>query len=407
MAYEQIVENVSGAELKPFLGKAKAAYAEIIAEKIPLFHSLEGAEANAEIRLIKETASYIRDKFNHLVVIGTGGSTLGAQTYAGLCTKPSDISLHFMDNVDPDTVHNLLESLPLEETCFLVVSKSGTTLETISVFAICLDKMIEKFGDKDGSHFISVTIPADNPLRSICAKYNIKTLNHNPDISGRFSLLTVVGLLPALVIGLDIDKIRKEAVNTLHNAEKAIEGAALNLLAMERSIDNTVLISYIDRLAGFVTWWRQIWAESLGKNGNGTTPINAAGTLDQHSQLQLWLDGKSDKIFNFITVKNHNFNTTIDGELLDNDKLAYMNNCSLGDIIAASARATSETLVKNNMAVRNIVLDEVNESGLGEIIMHFTLETVITAKMLNINPFNQPAVEEGKILARKYLGETQ
>lgn len=383
---------------------------------LPLFAI---APNDTKLEEISQIARNIREKFANLVVLGTGGSTLTGQAITGLTAfqrtcNPGKTTLHFMDNVDPESCNQLLNSLAMEDTFFLVISKSGNTLETLAQFFACIKQARQSLNDAVLKyHFTIITDPKDSPLRQIADNLSLPIIDHEELIGGRFSIFTNVGLIPAAVIGMDIYAFYKGAAQVAqatlgHEGDTysdAAQGGALNYLMMENAIHNTVLMTYINRLQPFITWIRQIWSESLGKGGNGSTPIPALGTLDQHSQLQLYLDGPRDKLFTFFTLNNHGKGEILDTDILDHKSLSYIKGKTLGDVIAVSQQATIETLINNKFPVRHIALEQLNEEVLGALAMHFTLETVITAHLLKINPFDQPAVEEGKLLARKYLQE--
>jgi glucose-6-phosphate isomerase len=160
---------------------------------------------------------------------------------------------------------------------------------------------------------------------------------------------------------------------------------------------------YVDRLGWFGFWFRQLWAESLGKQGHGTTPIRALGTVDQHSQLQLYLGGPRDKLYTLITAPSAGVGRVVGRAVIGDPALAYLADHSLGDLLDAEARATYETLARNRRPVRLIALERLDEEALGELFMHFMLETMLAAHLIGVDPFDQPAVEEGKVLARQYL----
>jgi glucose-6-phosphate isomerase len=184
-------------------------------------------------------------------------------------------------------------------------------------------------------------------------------------------------------------------------------GAAIAVgLLQEKQIGQSVLMAYCDRLATFGLWYRQLWAESLGKDGTGTTPIRALGTVDQHSQLQLYLAGPRDKMFTFLVSDTAGEGGRMDASLAQAAGATVLAGRSLGDLFDASARATAESLVRNGRPVRMIRLARVDEAGLGALFMHFMLETIFAADLLGVNAFDQPAVEEGKLLARQYLEDS-
>ena len=240
-------------------------------------------------------------------------------------------------------------------------------------------------------------------------------LDHDPGIGGRYSALSLVGLLPAMIVGLDPLAVREGAADVLapvldgappEFVEPAI-GAAISVgLATENRVTTTVVMPYVDRLADFGLWFRQLWAESLGKNGKGTNPINALGTVDQHSQLQLYLDGPRDKMFTVMMLNCAGSGPIVEPSLADDEALGYLSGKSMGDLMDAEQRATAKTLVRNNRPTRIFRLSSLDERMMGALMMHFMLETIIAAHLLNVDPFDQPAVEEGKILTRDYLAES-
>jgi glucose-6-phosphate isomerase len=251
-----------------------------------------------------------------------------------------------------------------------------------------------------------------NGLRDLLAAHQVAMLDHDANVGGRFSALTNVGLLPAAALGLDIAAIRKGAGAALAPvlAKKpaaevpAALGAALAVsLAESKGKSISVLMAYSDRLERFTRWYVQLWAESLGKNGKGTTPVAALGPVDQHSQVQLYLGGPRDKLFTVISVASAGLGPRMDGELAKLAGESDFGGKTIGDLVAAEARATAETLAKNGCPVRSIALDRLDEASLGELLMHFMLETIIAAHLLGVDAFDQPAVEEGKVLAKKYL----
>jgi len=358
-------------------------------------------------------------KFEHVVVLGTGGSSLGGQTLVALKDQGFGPArgrpkLWFMDNVDPATITELSARLPLARTGLIVISKSGTTAETLTQFLTLLPEFEAKVGKaKLADHVIAITEPSDNALSRIAGSIGCPILDHDPRVGGRFSVLSLVGMLPAMIAGLDAAAVRDGAASVLDPVLQASDarglapavGAALSIgLAKERGIGTTVLMPYCDRLGYFGFWYRQLWAESLGKGGNGTTPVRAMGTVDQHSQLQLYLGGPSDKMFTVVILDTAGQGKPIQPAALGGDKsLAYLENKSLGDLLLAEADATAATLIKNGRPTRVIRIATLDERVMGALMMHYMLETMFAAELLGIDAFDQPAVEEGKILTRQYL----
>jgi glucose-6-phosphate isomerase len=384
--------------------------------KLPLLHLPEKRD---DIATILGYAALLRDGTTDIVFLGTGGSSLGGQTLAqlagyavpgvGILRDPPRI--HFLDNLDPDSYGTLLRRLPLSTSRFVAVSKSGGTGETLMQTIAALDAVkAGKLNPHD--HFLGITEPAQpgrsNGLRDLLAEHQIRMMDHDPRVGGRFSVLTNVGLLPAAVCGLDIGAIRAGAADALGPvlAQKpptevpAATGAAL-AVAVGKPI--AVMMAYADRLERFAKWYVQLWAESLGKNGKGTTPIGALGPVDQHSQLQLYIAGPRDKLFTIVTTAPAGHGPRMPSDLAKEAGEPEFSGKAMGDLVAAQGRATAETLANNGCPVRTIHLPQLDERHLGEMLMHFMLETIIAARLIGVDPFDQPAVEEGKVLAKKYL----
>jgi glucose-6-phosphate isomerase len=369
----------------------------------------------------REIAEDWRARLDDVVVLGTGGSSLGAQAlYAlrdrGFGPGAGTPRLHFLDNVDPDSWSALMGALDLGRCGVIAVSKSGTTAETLAQALFLLPALENAVGrDAMARQAVAVTEAKPSPLAEIAAHYGLRRLDHDPEIGGRFSVLSLVGALPAMIAGLDVAALRAGADEVLRatlDAPKVEDsapaiGAAIAVgLLQEKQIGQSVLMAYCDRLATFGLWYRQLWAESLGKDGTGTTPIRALGTVDQHSQLQLYLAGPRDKMFTFLVSDTAGEGGRMDASLAQAAGATVLAGRSLGDLFDASARATAESLVRNGRPVRMIRLARVDEAGLGALFMHFMLETIFAADLLGVNAFDQPAVEEGKLLARQYLEDS-
>ena len=380
-------------------------------------------EKRDDLGEIQAAAKRLVDGGTDLVLLGTGGSSLGGQTlvqladYAvpGIGALRNGPRLHFMDNLDPVSFGALLDALPLATTRFVSISKSGGTGETLMQTAACVEAL-RKAGLKAriGELFMGLSEPVKgnkrNGLRDLLAPYNVPFLEHDTGVGGRFSVLTNVGLLPAAALGLDIAAIRAGAAQALAPvlagkppAEvPAAVGAAL-AVAQAASKPISVVMAYADRLERFSRWYVQLWAESLGKDGKGTTPLGALGPVDQHSQLQLFIAGPRDKLFTVITVGVAGKGPRIAADLAQACGEPGFAGKTIGDLVAAQGRATAETLARNGCPVRTIHIDRLDEASLGELLMQFMLETIIAADLLGVDAFDQPAVEEGKVLAKQYL----
>jgi glucose-6-phosphate isomerase len=400
------------------LGETPGALAALAAARddnsLPLLRLPAAVDDLAELQSV---ADRFRAEFDDVVVLGTGGSSLGGQTICALADRgfgplPGAPRIWFMDNVDPDTFEVLQASLDLGRTGFLVISKSGSTAETLTQLLICMEAVSQRSSKDLGHHFTAVTEPGDNVLRRLAARHAMPTLDHDPGVGGRYSALSLVGLLPTMMAGLDGGAVRRGAGRVLDQALSGSSpqdmppavGAAISVgLLRQRGVATTVLMPYVDRLAHFGLWYRQLWAESLGKDGTGTTPIRAVGTVDQHSQLQLYLAGPADKMFTVVMLDCAGSGATVDAKLAGDEALGYLRGRTMGDLMDAEQRATAETLARNGRPTRVIRLARLDEAVMGELMMHYMLETIIAAHLLGVDPFDQPAVEEGKVLTRSYL----
>jgi glucose-6-phosphate isomerase len=372
---------------------------------------------------INKAAARLRAGATDVVVLGTGGSSLGGQTLAQLADVAvrgteafrSGPRMHFVDNLDPVTYDKLLAKLPLASTRFIAISKSGGTGETLmqtaaAIAAVKGAGLEARIGELFFGISESVKSGKQNGLRDLLGS-SVAMLEHDPSIGGRYSVLSNVGLLPAAILGLDIKAVRAGAGQALAPvlAERpaaqvpAALGAALNVAAAAEGKNIAVLMAYADRLERFSRWFTQLWAESLGKDGKGTTPIGVLGPVDQHSQLQLFIAGPRDKLFTVVTVDTKGRGPRIDAALAKRAGEPDLGGKTIGDLVAAQGRATAETLAKNDCPVRTMHLPRLNEESLGALLMHFMLETIIAAHLMGVDAFDQPAVEEGKVLAKQYL----
>jgi glucose-6-phosphate isomerase len=397
------------------LGKLRKQHAD---GTLPLLHLPEKRD---DIAAILGYAALLRDGTSDVIFLGTGGSSLGGQTVAqlagyavpGVGSLRDPPRIHFMDNLDPESYGTLLQRLPLKTSRFVAVSKSGGTGETLMQTIAALDAVKAAKLDPH-AHFLGITEPAKpgkgNGLRAMLGAHKIEMMEHDTQVGGRFSVLTNVGLLPAAVCGLDIGAIRSGAGDALApvlagkppaEVPAAVGAALAASLASHKT--TAVMMAYADRLALFTKWYVQLWAESLGKDGKGTTPIGAIGPVDQHSQLQLYIAGPRDKLFTVITGTPAGKGPRMTAELSKLCGEPDFAGKTIGDLVSVQGRATAETLAKNGCPVRTIHLPQLDERHLGELLMHFMLETIIAAHLIGVDPFDQPAVEEGKVLAKKYL----
>lgn len=368
------------------------------------------ASRRDDLRQIEGLATKLRADFRQVVILGTGGSSLGGQALTAIAPAADRRRLVFADNLDGRGFAELLAEVDPQRTHFVAVSKSGGTTETLAQTLAVIDWARKQKRPLDlPRHLTVITEPGDNPLRRLADRLYLPLLDHDPEVGGRFSVLSLVGLLPGLIAGMDVMAVRKGAALAFERAIAEEEpvplaGAALAVgLAQERGRGQQVIMPYAGALERFSHWHRQLWAESLGKNGRGLTPVAALGPVDQHSQLQLWLDGPADKYFTIITVAEPDPGPVIEPDLVQDPDYAYLKGQSLGAIVKTQARATIETLVARGHPTRMIRLPRLDERALGGLFMHFMLETVLAAHLLGVSAYGQPAVESSKKLTKQYL----
>lgn len=398
---EMVIDAVSGPwELM------RGALAE---DDFPPLTIVQRADDLAEITAAAER---LRKHCDVVAVIGVGGSSLGAETLVALAARPL-LDMRFLDNPDPESLARFSADVELGRTGVVIVSKSGGTAETLAMAMTVVPALAEaRPGDAMADYVIAIAEAGDNPLRRLAEHWDVPVIEHDPEIGGRYSVFSAVGLLPAALVGLDIEAVRAGAAEALEiNARSedgrdapAVLGAAVSMeLLRLRGARTTVLMPYADALGPFARWYRQLWAESLGKNGRGTTPIDALGAVDQHSQLQLYLDGPDDKMFTVITQDLAGRGARVSPDLAAIAGVDYLAGQTTGDLLGAEQEATVDSLLAHNRPVRRMGVSRIDEAALGALMAHFMLETVLAAFMLGVDAFDQPAVEDGKENARRRL----
>ncbi len=364
-----------------------------------------------DLPLIERTAQKIRDGFSHLVVMGTGGSSLGA---LNLCSTKQprfgtgSMTTHFVDNTDPNSMEQLFSQLPLADTFFLLVSKSGNTVETM-MQAMLVVQQLEANSLPVKAHCMAVSMPTDSALRKLAANYEMEIWEHDAELGGRFSVLSWVGLLPAAIADIDIYGLRNGAKAVMEQIAESPEtspaaiGAALNYTLSLQGKSISVAMPYVDRLQNLGRWYQQLWGESVGKEGKGTTAVAALGAVDQHSQLQLYAEGPKDKLITFITLENAGKGDKINPELARSIGMDYLGGLTIGDVIDAQAKATQQSLINYGVATRHIGLKDDSEFSIGALLQHYMMETIFMAGLMEVDAFNQPGVEESKQITREIL----
>ena len=297
-------------------------------------------------------------------------------------------------------------SLDIRTTGFIVISKSGTTPETLSQFGAVINLAYEKnILDILYANTLVVTEFKNSPLFNIAKKNNCLLLEHQKDIGGRYSIFSNVGMIPAIIAGLDVKKIHQGALSIINknNFTNTFKFAQLYRFCNANNFLSNVIMTYSDGLNYFGKWYLQLWAESIGKKNRGITALHATGTTDQHSQLQLYLDGPKDKFFTFIKSNYKNKGLKINSEIMRGESVNYLVDKTMGDLMHAEQNATIDTFKLNNFKFREITIENINEESIGSLMANSIIETIAACVYFDVDPFDQPAVEQGKILTKKYL----
>ena len=336
-------------------------------------------------------------KFKTIVIIGMGGSILGAKAIKNFFEDQIKKKFIFLDNLDYIKINNLKINHNLKQMLFLVISKSGNTLETLSILKILKRKNLSQ------KNTIIITEPKDNFLKKFIVQNKIYKIDHRKEIGGRFSVLTEVGMLPAYFMNLKIKKFYED-VNKKLNFKKGGFKNTLNFLkkAYERKkYSSIILINYSPRLKHFLYWCQQLFSESLGKNKLGLLPVVSNAPKDHHSLLQLYLDGPKDKIFYFF-FENLNKNSFASNKKKSSQKKVYK---EITRIVNSQKDAFKSVLKKKNIPFREFEVKRFDEKTLGNLFSYFMIETSTLGSLLKINPFNQPAVEQVKVKTKQILSK--
>ena len=352
---------------------------------------------------IKKRLKPFKEQNSTMVVCGMGGSSLGAKTIDAFARAFNEANhkLVFLDNLDPTMVKHTLESLNWKETVFCFVSKSGTTLETIVFLNLILDEL-KRRNLKVEDKVIFVGDRGKN-LENLAKELGSQFFEIPQEVDGRFSVLTSTGLVPSHFADFDIEELWAGAEEVLKDRSENNEAIRLATFKMEHYLKGrniSVMFSYGNYIFTFTFWYSQLWAESLGKNGKGQTPLKALGTVDQHSLVQLFREGPDDKVYQFIKVKQIKWDLTVPEKTLVFD---YIANKKVSQIFNALYEGTRDALLKTGRPVIELELDRYSAFNLGYLFMLYMLTTVASAQILKVNPFGQPGVELGKRIAREKL----
>ncbi|ADU61311.1 MAG: glucose-6-phosphate isomerase [Pseudodesulfovibrio sp.] len=368
---------------------------------------------------LKEDLAQLKDfikAFDHMLLLGIGGSALGAralqQAFFPQQGQPghSGPCLWIADNVDAYALEAYLAKLPPEKTVVVTVSKSGGTIETVGQYFILKEWMHRRLGDAWSEHMLLVTDEKQGFLRAEAGKYGITTLPVPDNLGGRYSVLSAVGLIPALFLGMDIDALMAGAQEVatpladpkLTGEELAAHGsfqlAAWGAALLEKGFDEMIFFAYIPLWAKFGDWFAQLWAESLGKEGRGSQPIPAVGVTDQHSVNQMFMDGLRNKACLFLTCPSLPAGPKFPMDLPD--QFAYVRGRDFGDLLQAEALGTRMALSDSGVPLVELLMGDDGPRQAGKLIALLGAATIMTGWLMGINPLDQPAVELGKRLAK-------
>ena len=349
------------------------------------FHSLSKKfELNCKLKDLDKFK-----KFNSVVIIGMGGSILGAEAIYQFLKRKIKKEFVFLNNIDEEELQGIKNKKNFNKILFIIISKSGNTVETLSNIRAL--KIIKK-GSKN---IIIISEKKQNPLYLMAKKMKLFHIEHKSYIGGRYSVLSEVGLVPAYLMGVNISKLREKLLNHFRGKNKFYlkdNSTKLAKILQKKKLKTLIFFNYVPQLNQFLYWNQQLIAESLGKKGKGFLPIISPAPKDHHSLLQLYLDGPEDKLF-------YVFSTDIGSK----KKLVSLNNKSLSQIKLAQKNAFLKSLKKKRIPFREFKIRDFTEKVLGELFSYFILETAIVGKLINIDPFNQPAVEEVKINTKRIL----
>jgi glucose-6-phosphate isomerase len=366
---------------------------------------------------IKKTARHVRETSENFLILGIGGSALGPRAilealspFHNLRKRPK---VFIYDNVDPRTLTHILSIIDLKTTSVNVISKSGSTAETAASFMVLWDEIKRVLRREASKRFIVATDPEKGNLRRIVNDEGLMSLIIPQGVVGRYSVLSSVGLLLAEVIGIDSDEMLRGALDIHKRCSKVdiwknpayILGTLLYLMDEEKKRTINVMVPYADSLKPLSEWFCQLWAESLGKDGKGLTPYPSVGTTDQHSQLQLWIEGPQDKVLIFIRINDYGVDIKIPRVFKDIKGLNYLSGHTLSELIKAEEEATELALAKAGRPNMTIIIPQIDAYHIGQLFHFFELVTAFTGSLYGINPFNQPGVEEGKNLTYGMMGK--
>jgi len=421
--YGNLVEvegGLRGDELDEARPRLREAVEELLGSP-PGFMRLPktGEYAEASVRVADEIRGSGATDFIH---VGIGGSALGPMALQKALNHPFYNALsaetrrgpriHFAENTDPNTLAAILGVADPTSTWVNLVTKSGSTAETMANFLAIRDWLVDALGNFGyQGRTVATTDPEEGFLKEIADREDLTVLPIPKDVGGRFSVLTPVGLLPAAVANLDVEALLAGAarcvdeVNEQRDEHPAVVGAAMHyLLDTTRGRNVRVMMTYADALERLAAWFVQLWAESLGKDGKGSTPHGAVGTTDQHSQVQLYMQGPQDKVVEIVEVEDHPRDLPIPEAYEDLEGVGYLGGHTMAELLNVECDATRKALTEAGRPNSTIKLGAVNEENLGYLLQALEVQTAIAGSLYGVNAFDQPGVEAGKQITYKRMG---
>ena len=336
--------------------------------------------------------------FKTIAIIGMGGSILGTEAIYDFLKIKIKKKIYFFNDININKINDIKKKENLKKTLFLIISKSGNTIETITNF---LSFSILK---KNSRNIIVISEKNNSTIHSIIKKFNLFFIEHKKFIGGRFSVLSEVGIIPSILLGINIFKLRRNLSKYMKGKEKLIlkdSSIRLASLLLKKKVTNLILLNYVPELEKFLYWCQQLIAESLGKKSKGFLPVISNAPKDHHSMLQLYLDGPKDKVINIFshaTKSKYFFNTKNISK-----NLHFLHKKEINQIKISQKEALIKVLKKKRIPFREFKIKNINEETLGQLFSYFIIETILVGKLIKINPFDQPAVEQVKIYTKKKL----
>jgi len=385
----------------------------------------------AMLKQVLATAETYRGKITDLVVLGIGGSALGFIALKEALLHPFHNhvakslklpAVHVLDNIDPEHVGGVLELINPKKTLVNVITKSGSTAETVGQFLIFFEAFAKKLGGKKQAvkQFLLTTDAAKGPLRKLVEKEGFASLPVPGNVGGRYSVLSPVGLFPAAVAGIDIRRLLQGAAGALATGlyvddpidSPSLVGAALHYLHYQQNRRIAVMMPYANSLYRVADWFRQLWAESLGKERSlqgkpvhiGPTPVASLGATDQHSQVQLYAEGPDDKFYTFLRLGKMRKNLRFPKSRWNEEAFTYFKGHTMFELLDAEAEATRFALTEAGRPCATVMLPKLDAETLGCLLMHLQVQTAAAGLMLDVNAFDQPGVEAGKRYAFGLMG---